>query len=98
MQKLRINAYVEYDTNGYTALYLLFSIIDFTLFIFVTINLYFLLYMRYNNVLWLFHFALTEQTVNKELELYSTEALYLTVDNETATVDYYISYIEENIN
>lgn len=43
-------------------------------------------------------FALTEQTINKELELYNTEALYLTVDNETATVDYYISYIEENIN
>ena len=43
-------------------------------------------------------FSLTEQTVNKELELYSTEALYLTVQNETATVDYYVSYIEENIN
>ena len=43
-------------------------------------------------------FSLTEQTINKELELYNTEALYLTVDNETATVDYYISYIEENIN
>ena len=43
-------------------------------------------------------FSLTEQTVNKDFEMYTTELLYLTVDNETASVDYYISYIEENIN
>ena len=43
-------------------------------------------------------FSLTEQTVNKDFEIYATELLYLTVQNETASVDYYISYIEENIN
>ena len=43
-------------------------------------------------------FSLTEQTVNKDFEMYATESLYFTVMNETASVDYYISYIEENIN
>ena len=43
-------------------------------------------------------YYVTEFTVNKDLELYSNESLILYINKESATISYYISYIEENIN